>query len=284
MIAPPLKYPGAKWRLMPRILPYVPRCPRILDAYCGSAAFALTVGERHQPAHLILNDRDGRVAGLFRVLRDPVQRQALVEGVSLTPWSREEFFAVTTSDGDVVATGEPVEDARRFLVLTWQQHGTKLSRRGGWRHKGTARSGTYELWAQLPDRLAAVAQVLRHAEIESLPALTLIGRYATDNTLIYADPPYLRQSVHGTRDQLYRYEMTEEDHAELLAALKAHPGPALASGYRTDLYDRELADWRRVDLPAAAEHGQARVECLWLNPSGERWLTRSPLEAWGYTT
>lgn len=280
MIAPPLKYPGAKWRLMPRLLPYVPRCPRVLDAYCGSAAFALTVGEHYQPAHLILNDRDGRIAGLFRALRDPARRTALCEAVSLTPWSREEYLEVTTPDGDIVATGEPVEDARRFLILTWQQHGTKLSRRGGWRHKGTARSGTYELWAQLPERLAAVAHVLRHAEIESLPALTLIGRYATPDTLVYADSPYLRQSVHGTRDRLYRYEMTDDDHAELLAALKAHPGPALASGYRTDLYDAELSDWRRVEFDAAAEHGRPRVECLWLNAAAQDWLTRSPLETW----
>lgn len=283
MIAPVLKYPGAKWRLMPRILPYVPRCPRVLDAYCGSGAFALTVASHHRPAHVVLNDRDGRIATLFRVLRDPAQRAALAEAVTLTPWSREEYMAVTTPDGDIVSTGEPVEDARRFLVLTWQQHGTKLSRRGGWRHKGTARSSTYELWAQLPERLAAVAEVLRHAEIESLPALALIGRYATADTLVYADPPYLRQSVHGTRDRLYRYEMTDADHAELLDALNAHPGPVLASGYRTELYDRRLADWRRVDLPAAAEHGRARVECLWLNAHAQAALARSPLETWRET-
>lgn len=273
MIAPPLKYPGAKWRLMPRILPYVPRCLRVLDAYCGSAAFALTVSKQHQPAHLILNDLDGRVASFFRVLRDPEHRAALCEAITLTPWSREEYLEVTMSNGDIVATGDSVEDARRFLILTWQQHGTKLSRRGGWRHKGTARSGTYELWAQMPERLAVVAQALRHAEIENLPALTLIRRYATVDTLIYADPPYVRQNAHGTRDRLYRYEMSNDDHGELLIALKTHPGPALLSGYRATLYDAELADWKRIDMPAAAEHGQARVECLWINAAAQAAIT-----------
>lgn len=266
-MTPILKYPGAKWRLMPRLLPYVPRrgVRRVLDAYCGSGAFGITVQEAIEPAHLVLNDRDGRIASLFQVLRDPATRQALIEAVALTPWSRDEYLAVTTQEGEIVATGEPVEDARRFLILTWQQHGTKLDRRGGWRHKGTARSGTYELWAKLPDRLALVAEALRHAEIESLPALTLIGRYNTADTLIYADPPYMRRSPQGVRGRMYRWEMSPAEHAELLAALQAHPGPALISGYRCQLYDERLADWRRVDLPAAAEHGQARIESLWLN-------------------
>jgi len=274
-LAPILKYPGAKWRQMPAFLPYIPRCPRVLDAYCGSGAFGLTLAGVYRPRHLILNDRDGRIAALFRVCRE--QPDALARAVTLTPWSRDEYLAVTTSDGSIVETGEPVEDARRFLVLTWMQHGTKLSRRGGFRHKGLARSGTYDLWAKLPERLAAVVDALRHAEIESLPALTLIGRYATPDTLIYADPPYLRQSIHGTRDALYRHEMATADHTDLLAALCAHPGPVLASGYRTDLYDTHLADWRRVEFAAAAEYGQARVECLWLNAAAQAWIGAAPL-------
>lgn len=277
MIKPILKYPGAKWRLMPKIAPYVPRCPRVLDAYGGSGAFALTLAGLYEPAHLILNDRDERMAGLFRVMRE--QPAALAQAVALTPWSRAEYLAVTTPDADIVPTGEPVEDARRFLVATWQQHGAKLDRRGGWRHKGLARSHTYELWAQLPERIAAVAAVLRRCELESLPALTLIGRYSTPDTLIYADPPYLRTSIHGTRDRMYRYEMAEADHRELLSTLNAHPGPVLLSGYRSDLYDRALGDWRRVEFAAAAEHGQARIECLWLNQHAQAWLEARPLLA-----
>lgn len=274
---PILKYPGAKWRLMPRILPYIPACPRVVDLYCGSGAFGLTVAAERRPAHLVLNDRDERIVALFRAIRE--QPAALARAVALTPWSRTEYLAVTTPDADIVATGDLVEDARRFLVVTWQQHGTKLDRRGGWRHKGTARSHTYELWAQVPDRLLALVESLKDAEIEALPALTLIGRYATAATLLYADPPYVRTSVHGTRDRLYRHEMTEADHAELLTALEAHPGPVLLSGYHSALYDQRLTSWRCVELPAAAEHGKPRTECLWLNGHAQGWLGNGPMFA-----
>lgn len=268
---PILKYPGAKWRLMPAIAPYVPKVRRVLDAYCGSGAFALLLTQKYQPDHLILNDRDERIAALFRVMRD--RPSALMRAVTFTPWSRSEYLAVTTTDGDIVLTGDPVEDARRFLVLTWMQHGTKMVHRGGFRHKGLAdRAPTYEIWAQLPDRIATVAMVLRACEVEALPALTLIGRYSTPDTLIYADPPYVRQNAYGTRRLMYRYEMTESDHRELLTALQTHPGPVLLSGYQTDLYDTLLSDWRRVDIAATAEKGKARTECLWINKATQQAL------------
>lgn len=260
--APILKYPGAKWRLASWLHAHAPRLPRVVEAYCGSAAFGLTLP--WEPTHLVLNDIAGDIPALFRAIRD--HEAALCRAVALTPWSRAEYMDVSNPNGTIVRTGDPVEDARRYLIITWQQHGTKLSRRGGWRHKGAiGRSGTYSIWQQLPDRLAAVATRLRAAEIECLPALAVIGRYATEDTLIYADPPYLLETRKGER--FYQHEMTTADHAALLDVLDAHPGAALLSGYDSPLYRTRLAHWTCLTTAALAEHGQARQECLWLNPA-----------------
>lgn len=265
-VEPLLKYPGAKWRLSSWLARYTPRCMRVVDAYCGSGAFALTLAYR--PDHLVLNDQDQYINLLFRCLRE--RRDELITAITFTPWSRAEYLNVTGPAGSILETGDLVEDARRILIATWQAHGTTICTRNGWRHKGYQRIGrqmsdTYEQWQNLPARLAVAAQILTDAEIECLPALTVIGRYATPNTLIYADPPYVRETNHGRRKKLYRHEMDDADHHALLDALEAHPGPVMLSGYRNAIYDDRLLNWRRVETETQAEKGNTRTECLWLN-------------------
>lgn len=261
-----LRYPGAKWRLAPWLQSYVPQCVRVVDAYCGSGAFALNLWYR--PRHLVLNDRDEYINLLFRAMRE--RRDDLIRAVEYTPWSRAEYLDVTGPNGTILEIGDLVEDARRYLIATWQAHGTTTCSRNGWRHKshGTqARqlADTYEVWQDLPERLAVAAAVLKDAEIECLPALTVIGRYATKATLIYADPPYVRDTAHGRRKKLYRHEMTDADHRELLDALDAHPGPVLLSGYHNAIYAERLSHWRYVETETQAEKGNTRTEVLWLN-------------------
>lgn len=75
-------------------------------------------------------------------------------------------------------------------------------------------------------------------------------------------PPYLP----GIRkSNLYRYEMTAEDHMELLAALLMHPGPVMLSGYDNDMYNGYLAGWTKAYKNTTAEGGGSRTEVLWKN-------------------
>ncbi len=238
---------------------------RVVDVYGGSGAFCLTLA--YQPRHLVYNDIHADLYTLFTVLRDPVLRARLCEAIALTLWSRAEYLSCTAIGGSCPPTNDPVEQARRFLVRSWQGQKGDQSGRTGWRNKGSkhGRAGTYEVWTQLPDRLAVVAERLRHAEIECLPALTIIGRYATPETLLYCDPPYVRATVHGTRQALYQYEMTEADHHDLLTVLDAHPGPVMLSGYQNDVYAARLPHWHMVSTAARGESNARRMECLWLN-------------------
>jgi DNA adenine methylase len=235
---------------------------RVVDVYGGSGAFCLTLA--YQPSHLVYNDRHQEAYTLFVVLRDPVLRPQLCAAVALTPWSRTEYLSCRAP---TTPTTDPVERARRFLVRSWQGQKGDQSGRTGWRNKGSkhGRAGTYEVWTQLPDRLAVVAERLRHAELECLPALTIIGRYATPETLLYCDPPYIRTTVHGTRRALYQHEMTDADHHDLLDALDAHPGPVMLSGYQNDVYAARLPHWHMVSTAARGESNARRMECLWLN-------------------
>jgi DNA adenine methylase len=231
-----------------------------LEPFLGSGAVFFN---KKPSEYEVLNDRDGDVVNLFRVLRD--DGQALAERIALTPWSRQEYIALEPEFNrpDEMRSGDQVEDARRFLVRCWQAHGVRTDRISGWRHVGpNCNAVTVALWRQLPERLRTALDRLRDAEIECQDALTLIAAYNQPHILIYADPPYLRSTRNGT---YYKHEMTLEEHVRLLEVLDAHRGPVVLSGYAHPLYDERLSQWQRVTTPALAECGQARVEVLWLN-------------------
>ena len=80
--------------------------------------------------------------------------------------------------------------------------------------------------------------------------------------VIYADPPYLRDL---RKSYLYRHEMTDGEHMELLQALKEHPGKVMISGYESDLYNQELSGWKKIHKTTQAEAGIKRVETIWMN-------------------
>ena len=86
----------------------------------------------------------------------------------------------------------------------------------------------------------------------------------TGHELVYLDPPYVLSSRRG--GAIYRHEMTDEQHAELVSLLSSIGSAFMLSGYRNAIYD-DAADrhgWRRVDFTAMTRRGPA-TESLWMN-------------------
>lgn len=83
-----------------------------------------------------------------------------------------------------------------------------------------------------------------------------------DNAVIYCDPPYLLETRRSRR--YYRHEMTDEDHATLLSALRSVKARVLLSGYPSELYGATLQDWR-CEIYKTRTRGATVTECLWMN-------------------
>lgn len=257
------KVPGSKWRLADWYVAHLPARPVYLEPCFGSGAVLFT--KPRSPTEVV-SDVDGRVVALFRCLRDRPAELARV--VALTPWARAEWEDCRTAP----RTDDDLELARRFLVTTHQSHGLRMNGRSGWRHDGPSgrrgRSVARE-WSDLPERIIGEAtRRMQGVHIESRPALDVMRRYRGPEVVILFDPPYPRTSVHGERDALYEHEMLDpEVHREHLVEALIHPGPFLACSYRNDIYDDMLlgAGWSVVEAQTLAEHGQARVEALYLN-------------------
>lgn len=249
-----LKYPGAKNRIADWICGYIPPHGVYLEPYFGSGAVFLN----KSPSRIeTINDLDGNVVNYFRVVRE--KPEELISLLKMTPYSRDEYYQAFEAGEDE----SDVERARKFAVRCWMGFGSSNVYRNGFRssQRSNGPSTTRE-WRGLPERILAANERLKNAQIENLPATELIKRYNTPDVFIYADPPYL----HGTRKgNLYRCEMEDQDHVELLEALREHPGKVLLSGYNNDLYNDLLPGWRKVQKSTQAEAGIKRVETLWMN-------------------
>lgn len=92
------------------------------------------------------------------------------------------------------------------------------------------------------------------------------GSWDTETTLIYCDPPYLRE-VRSSKDRIYSREFgTPEEHGPLLTLLDKKRCMVMISGYDSKLYVERLRapKWRKI-VYTAGSRGGPRDECLWMN-------------------
>lgn len=85
-----------------------------------------------------------------------------------------------------------------------------------------------------------------------------------ERDFIYLDPPYL-MATRKSQKQMYRFEMTEKDHADLLTLILPLRSDVAISGYESDLYNEALDGWRKINYQAIDRRGNMRTETVWMN-------------------
>ena len=249
-----LNYPGAKWGMAAKIVALMPPHRSYLEPYFGSGAVLF-----NKPPSAIetVNDIDGDIVNFFRVLRE--RPEELAKAISLTPYARDVFDDANANRGT-----SDFDRAYRFAIRSKMGHGFKTNTKTGFKVDVFARERSYcvDCWNRLPRDLLEAAMRLKSVQIENRPALDLIRKFNHDNVLIYADPPYLLKTRGGKQ---YRHEMTDQDHLDLLDALKQHKGSVILSGYPSEMYDRELKGWGRITRKSYNQNAEQRTEVLWCN-------------------
>lgn len=274
---PLLRWHGGKWLLAPWILSHFPRHRIYVEPYGG----AWSVGFRKPRSYAeIWNDLDDELVNIFRVLRNPERAARLLELIRLTPFARAEFEAAYQP------TRNQVERARRLIVRSFMGHGSDGASgvyRTGFR--GTSnRSGTTPAhdWANYPPALAQIVERIAAVVVERRPAVAVMEKYDGPETLHFVDPPYMiatrtRANRRPGNGGVYRHEMNDDQHIELLEVLQELKGMVVLCGYPSDVYDAALADWRRVERKAFADGALERTEVLWINPAAQRAQSSGPL-------
>ncbi len=254
---------GGKFSHLDFLLPLIPTdAQHFCDVFGGSAAVILNLSPYPVETY---NDIDSELTNFFQTLRN--QGPKLIKAISLTPFSREELSLACEPAVGLTR----LERARRFYIRARQTRTglAQTSSTGRWAHcvltSRAGMAGAVSRWLGSIENLPEIVQRLQRVQIENAPAVEVIRRYDTEETVFYLDPPY----VHSERGDsaAYGFEMNDEQHKELASVLNSIRGRAVLSGYRSALYDDLYGDWRRVDANARNCHSvrSPRRESAWLN-------------------
>jgi DNA adenine methylase len=254
---------GGKFNHLNWLLPLLPTATHYCEPFAGSGAVLLN----REPSPVeTYNDIDGEVVNFFRVLRD--RQEELIRSIGLTPFSREELRIAAQAPTEDLSE---LERARRFFVCARQVRTglAQTASAGRWAHcKLTSRAGmagAVSRWLGSVEGLSEIVQRLLRVQIENAPAIEVIQRYDSEETLFYCDPPYPHAS-RGDR-HAYGYEMTDNDHCKLAEVLIQTKGKVALSGYHCELLDKLYKDWNYVESTPkqCLSVKQTRIEVLWTN-------------------
>lgn len=255
---PLLRYHGGKFMLAKWIISHFPEHKVYVEPF-GGAASVLLLKKRSYAE--IYNDLDKDVVNLFKIVRS--QGDALVKALHNTPYSREEF------ELSYERIDDNFEMARRLVVRSFMGFGSSSAsgRKSGFRSNSN-RSGTTPAhdWINYPESLKAIIDRLRGVVIENRDASEIIKAHDSLSTLIYLDPPYVLSTRHmGESTKEYNFEMSDQQHSDLLSYVKTLKSMVVISGYDNEVYNDCLSGWHKVNKKTFADGAKERTEILYIN-------------------
>ena len=249
--------------MLKHILPLISQCEhRCYVEVFGGAGHVLF---NKEPSRIeVYNDIDEDLVNFFRVIRDEEKFRIFKDKIELIPYSRVEFEFYREYEPK-----DEVEKAIKFVVLVRQSFSGNMGTWGYGIKKNQAKA--YFNAIQDLDRLK---DRIKNVQIECRDFREVLKRYDSEETLFYCDPPYVLET--RKEKKVYRYEMTDEDHKDLVGMLLKVKGKVMLSGYRNEIYEvLEKAGWERrdyevylcADNPKLCGKRDKRVESLWLSPN-----------------
>ncbi len=256
----PISYYGGKQRLVPEILPLIPKHTQYVEPFCGGAA---VFWAKDKSAREVLNDYDLRVVNFWEVLQ--ADYDGLAAKICSTLHSEHQY----KRSAAILKAGRV--DALEFAWAFWVQVNMSFSNKlmGGFAHGGNQMDiGSFAkiLVSNKRKLLSALSERLEGCEIFCRDAVKLIQQKDGPDTFFYFDPPY-KGSECG------HYEGKQEVFDRLLELLPTLQGKWLMSSYPDERLTalRLEHGWKSDDLDrnlsVSGKHnaGKRKTECLTYN-------------------
>lgn len=183
---PVLRWPGGKSRLLPKIMPLIPKHVCYVEPFAGGMAVLLAKERSHVE---IVNDINGDLIALYRNIQYHLPE--LMRGLEFIHGSRKNLHDFIESPGIT-----EIQRAARFLAVNrtsfgGNMHSFAVARSGG---GGAAlnRGLNAELLGKAHERLNKVV-------IENLPYDRCMELYDSKDSFFFLDPPYLKAKVNAYR-------------------------------------------------------------------------------------
>lgn len=235
-VAPPLRYPGSKFRAAKHILPFIQYdYDEYREPFFGGGAifFKLPLVKVNW-----INDIDKNLMTTYKVIADNEKRRILQERVKRVEPSKEYFEKLKYMDYK-----EEIDIAFQYFVINRTAYSGIMNKPNFGFHK--TKSVQPDKW---PLRIEEAGEKLKSAKITSLHYREVItAEPKGKNVFMFIDPPYYK----ADQKRAYYHSFTENDHFELLELLKN-------TTYKFCLTYDDCAETRDM--------------YSWANINGKRWM------------
>ncbi|MCL2771982.1 MAG: DNA adenine methylase [Oscillospiraceae bacterium] len=283
----PISYPGGKFHLADKIISLFPEHTLYVEVFGGAGHILF---KKPVSACEIYNDIDRNLVCFFSSVKDKSKCGIIYDMLAATPYSRDTFNKclylltcdditklnlIENSDNEVVppnafgiSTSSTIERAYCFAVVNRQSFGS-MGETWGVDLKSSKTASSFHNSKEL---LNAACDRLKNIQLENSDFRYIIKRYDRPDTLFYLDPPYAWDN--RSCRKIYKNEMNETDHIQLVDILIGIKGKVILSGYDTVLYNRLVdAGWRKISLGNVSvtlnmKIGESRIrkqEFVWVN-------------------
>jgi DNA adenine methylase len=256
-------YIGGKFYMLDVILKLMPKHEVYVEVFGGSAKVLLNKA----PSDIeIYNDYDKRIANLFYVVA--FKFDEFYEKVNRLVYSREllQTFHKDVSNVELKELGDVDLAVKTYYIFhTVFSADIKVkSLRLSYKNNNVK-----HYFNNIKD-LEIIHERLKTVYIECQDFRQLLNKVIhMEKAFIYLDPPY-----YGLK--YYNGNFSEQDHRDLLNILKQAKAKWLLSGYANPIYDEELKDFYRIEVPVVkhsygitmknqAKERPKAIEVLWAN-------------------
>jgi len=243
----PVTYYGGKQKMVPHILPLLPKHVCYCEPFFGGGA---VYWAKNRSINEVINDRDNAVITFYRVaktqfreLQDMVRGSLFSRTLNLRAWEILQQPHLHTD----------VERAWAFWAKANMGYSGLLCSSFGYTINTNDKGNRIETKKAMFET-DAICRRLEHTTIESRDALDVIRAYDGENTFFYADPPYFNA------DEGHYGGYTESDFSDLLGCLREIKGKFVLSSYPSPMLDewRKACGWLSIDINLLSRSGIKR--------------------------
>lgn len=261
---------GGKIRMLEKLEALIPEHQIYMEPFIGSGALALN--HIKSPVEII-NDLDGDIVNLFRVMSDKEKGKELIERLSHVAYDRKVFDAVRGERKNNFKGYNTIDKAVLTYIMISQSFNAA---RNSFSKGGYASTELYH--QDMLDNLPKVYERLEHVKIFNVDALDLLECYAgNEEVFAFLDPPYRHDLRGKNANKIYKCELSEIQQIRLLKIIRNAKAKILLCGYKAekgiDLYDAYLLPYgwkcyKLMDVPKSAQNKATRdiaTEYVWCN-------------------
>jgi len=247
----PFRWPGAKKKHVRWIIQYIPTGHIYVEPFAGAASVFWHLSIPFSVE--VLNDLDGDIVNLYRVLQDKVKFEELAHRLIFTPYARAEFVRALKIAKDPNATD--IDRAWAFFVKQNQGFGGNSNSSGDWGRAiykiSNGMADTTSRWRSRLKFLSFWHERLSRVQIDCIDGITCIQYWDTPETVFYIDPPYIPDTRKSRR--LYKNEPELVYHERLVETILVVKGKAILSCYDHPVYEPLVkAGWYKLTKETVA--------------------------------